>query len=149
MMPVLCIHTDTSIIIPSRLHFPPPQLSITDPLSSSFSGAKSQYVCVCVSEVKGHPHQLCSSVCTEILLQRHGGRATGFPQVPAPAQTQAAAARHGQNGWSHQYAHLQWPQAARQRDHGLKRTFLSLEKETLREKIWAGRKSVFYTGKWS
>ncbi len=55
-------------------------------------------MCVLCVRSEGTSNQLCSSVCTEILLQRHGGRATGFPQVPAPAQTQAAAARHGQNG---------------------------------------------------
>lgn len=87
-------------------------------------------VCLCVRR-EGTSSHLCVSVCAEILLQCHGGRAAGFPQVPAPAQTQASAARHGQNWWSHQHAHLQWPETARQRDHGLKRTparsFLSLE----------------------
>lgn len=55
----------------------------------------------------------------EVFLQRHGGRAAGFPQVPAPAQTQAPAACHGENGGGHQHAHLQRPQTARKRDHGL------------------------------
>lgn len=56
----------------------------------------------------------------EVLLQCHGGRAAGFPQVPAPAQTQAPTTRHGENGGGHQHAHLQRPQTARERDHGLK-----------------------------
>lgn len=56
----------------------------------------------------------------EVLLQCHGGRAAGFSQVPAPTQTQAPASRHGENGGGHQHAHLQRPQTARERDHGLK-----------------------------
>lgn len=56
----------------------------------------------------------------EVLLQRHGGRAAGFSEVPAPPQTQTPAARHGENGGGHQHAHLQRPQTARERDHGVK-----------------------------
>lgn len=59
------------------------------------------------------------SPSAEVLLQCHGGRAAGFPQVPAPAQTQTPATRHGENGGGHQHAHLQRPQTARERDHGL------------------------------
>lgn len=55
----------------------------------------------------------------EVLLQCHGGRAKGLPQVPASTQTQAPTTCHDENGGGHQHAHLKRPQTARERDHGL------------------------------
>lgn len=60
---------------------------------------------------------LCASA--EVLLQCHGRRTAGFPQVPAPAQAEASTTHRGENRGSHQHAHLQRPKTARERDHGL------------------------------
>ncbi|XP_035984467.1 glutamate receptor ionotropic, kainate 2 [Fundulus heteroclitus] len=56
----------------------------------------------------------------QVILQRHGERTAGIPQVPAAAQTQAPATCHGENRGGHQHAHLQRPKTARERDYGLK-----------------------------
>lgn len=71
---------------------------------------------------------VCVCPCTEVFLQRHGGRTAGFPQVSAPAKTQAPAAGHGQDRRGHQHAHFQRPQTPGQRDHGLKFFFVVLGK---------------------
>ena len=54
-----------------------------------------------------------------LLLQRHGRRDPAVAHLPATGQTQAPAARHGEDGRRDQHAHVQRPTAAREGQHDL------------------------------
>lgn len=102
MMLLLCIQHNHSI--PSPFLPFTPLLPITDPLSSTFPGAESQYVCVCVSEVKEHPiscvllsaqRSFCSAMVDELRVSlKCQRRLKHKPQPPVMVKTDEVINMH-------------------------------------------------------